>query len=56
MQTPVRGGCKVEVKRNRDRYRAKRLQEKVGEMQKTVFKGKDIHIGCLSMDDMEMEC
>lgn len=42
-----------EVKRNADRYRAKRLQDKVAEMQKVVFKGKDIRIGCLSMVDME---
>lgn len=44
-----------EVKRNADRYRAKKLQEKVAEMQKQVFKGKDIRMGCLSMDDMENE-
>lgn len=42
-----------EVKRNADRYRAKRLQEKVAEMQKVAFKGKNISIGCLSMEDME---
>lgn len=42
-----------EVKRNADRYRAARLQEKVEEMQKHIFKGKDISLGCLSMDDME---
>ncbi len=44
--------CAYEVKRNADRYRAARLEEKVTEMQKQVFKGKDIRIGCLSMDDM----
>lgn len=44
-----------EVKRNADRYRAKKLQDKVAEMQKQIFKGKDIHIGCLSMEDMEKE-
>ena len=47
--------CAYEVKQNPDRYRAKKLQEKVAEMQKTVFKGKNINIGCLSMNDMEME-
>lgn len=44
-----------EVKRNADRYRAARLQEKVEEMQKQIFKGKNISICCLSMDDMEKE-
>lgn len=44
-----------EVKRNADRYRAKKLQDKVAEMQKQIFKGKDVHIGCLSMEDMEKE-
>lgn len=44
-----------EVKRNADRYRAKRLLEKVAEMQKQIFKGKDIKTGCLSMDDMESD-
>lgn len=47
--------CAYEVKRNADRYRAKRLQEKVAEMQKQIFKGKDVQIGCLSMDEMEQE-
>lgn len=42
-----------EVKRNADRYRVKRLQDKVAEMQKQIFKGKKISIGCLSMEDME---
>lgn len=44
-----------EVKRHADRYRAQKLQNKVTEMQKQVFAGKDIQIGCLSMDDMEKE-
>lgn len=44
-----------EVKRNADRYRAARLQEKVEEMQKQIFNGKNISICCLSMDDMEKE-
>lgn len=43
-----------EVKRNADRYRAKRLEEKVAEMQKQTFKGKNIRIGCLSMNEMEV--
>lgn len=42
-----------EVKRNADRYCTKRLQDKVAEMQKVAFKGKNISIGCLSMEDME---
>lgn len=41
-----------EVKRNAERYHAARLQEKVAEMQKSVFKGKSIAIGCLSLEDM----
>lgn len=41
-----------EVKRNADRYRKKKLQDEVAEMQKQTFKSKDISIGCLSMDDM----
>lgn len=44
-----------EVKRNADGYRAKRLEEKVAEMQKQTFKGKNIRIGCLSMNDMEAD-
>lgn len=42
-----------EVKRNADRYRVKRLQDKVAEMQKQIFKDKKICTGCLSIEDME---
>lgn len=42
-----------EVKRNADRYRAARLEAKVEEMQKQVFRGKKVSTGCLSLDNME---
>ena len=41
-----------EVKRNADRYRQNRLMEKVGEMQRHIFKGVDIELHGLSMKDM----
>lgn len=44
-----------EVKRNADRFRRKKLQEKVAEMQKQTFRGRDISLGFLSMDDMEKD-
>lgn len=42
-----------EVKRNADRYRAARLEAKVEEMQKQVFRGKKVSTGCLSLDNMK---
>lgn len=42
-----------EVKRNKDKYRKKILEEKIAEMQKQIFKGKPIQPLCLSMEDME---
>lgn len=42
-----------EVKRNPDKYKHKRLEEKVAEMQRTIFKGKEISIAGLSMENME---
>lgn len=42
-----------EVKRNKDKYRQKILEEKISEMQKQVFRGKLIQATCLSMEDME---
>lgn len=54
MAEDIKGNVSAyEVKRNPDRYRMKRLEETVAEMQKTVFKGKDIRLGCLSMKEME---
>lgn len=41
-----------EVKRNADRYKQKRLEEKVNEMQRHVFKGQDVAIHGLSLEDM----
>lgn len=42
-----------EVKRNRDRYNAHRLEEKVAVMQRHLFKGKSVKLRGLSTDDME---
>jgi len=41
-----------EVKRNPDKYSPHRLEEKVAEMQRTIFKGTEITLHGLSMDDM----
>ena len=42
----------MEVKRNRQRYNPARLKEKVAEMQRHLFRGKEIKLIGLSMDDM----
>ena len=42
----------IEVKRNAQKYNPSRLKEKVSEMQRHVFRGKDIKTFGLSMDDM----
>ena len=42
-----------EVKRNMDKYRHNRLEEKVAMMQRNIFKGRQIIIGGLSMENME---
>jgi len=42
----------MEVKRNASRYNAVRLAEKVAEMQKHLFRGKEIKLIGLSMEDM----
>lgn len=44
-----------EVKRNSQKYNPNRLVEKVEEMQKQMFKGKDVKKIGLSMEDMECE-
>ena len=44
-----------EVKRNIDKYKRNRLEEKVAEMQKSIFKGRAVSIVGLSMDNMEDE-
>ena len=44
-----------EVKRNIDKYKRNRLEEKVAEMQKSIFKGRTVSIVGLSMDNMEDE-
>ena len=41
-----------EVKRNEDKYRESRLREKVEQMQKHLFKGREIALKGLSMKDM----
>ena len=41
-----------EVKRNPQKYSQKRLQEKVMMMQRHLYRGKDVKIGGLSMEDM----
>lgn len=41
-----------EVKRQRSRYKAAKLQEKCDVMQAKIFKGHDISLSCLSIDDM----
>lgn len=41
-----------EVKRNPDKYKKSRLEEKVQEMQKHIFKGKTISLNGLSLEDM----
>jgi len=41
-----------EVKRNPDKYRESRLREKVDQMQHHLFKGKQIKLAGLSMQDM----
>lgn len=41
-----------EVKRQRSRYKAKVLQEKCDILQAKVFKGHEISLSCLSIDDM----
>lgn len=42
-----------EVKRNMDKYRHNHLEEKVAMMQRNIFKGRQITIGGLSMENME---
>lgn len=42
----------IEVKRNPDRYNPARLREKVAEMQRHLFRGRDVRVMGLSMDDM----
>lgn len=44
-----------EVKRNKERYKAKRLEEKIEVMKKQIFNGKQIQIGCLSLDEMDKQ-
>ena len=41
-----------EVKRNPQKYSPVRLEEKVSEMKRRIFRGKEITKGCLSMEDM----
>ena len=41
-----------EVKRNPKKYSAARLEEKVTEMKRKTFRGKDVIKNVLSMDDM----
>lgn len=41
-----------EVKRNSQKYSPSRLEEKVSEMKRKIFKGMEIKKACLSMDDM----
>ncbi len=43
-----------EIKRNAQRYNEARLREKVAVMQRQAFKGKDIRVMGLSMEDMEI--
>jgi len=44
-----------EVKRNKERYKSKRLEEKIEVMQKQIFNGKQIQVGCLSLDEMDKQ-
>ena len=41
-----------EVKRNPQKYNPARLREKVGMMQRHLFRGKEVKMGGLSMEDM----
>ena len=41
-----------EVKRQRKEYIPSLLEEKIGVMQNKIFKGRDVHIGCLSLEEM----
>lgn len=41
-----------EVKRNPQKYSATRLDEKVTEMKRRIFRGKEVSKRCLSMEDM----
>lgn len=41
-----------EVKRQQSRYNPRKLQEKCDVMQAKIFKGHDISLSCLSIDDM----
>ena len=41
-----------EVKRNPQKYTPVRLEEKIAEMKRRIFRGKEVEKGCLSMADM----
>lgn len=47
------GGVQAfEVKRNKEKYSASLLRQKVDDMQSQVFHGADIQCSCLSLEDM----
>ena len=41
-----------EVKRNPQKYSPARLREKVAEMQRHLYRGKEVKMGGLSMEEM----